>query len=184
MSTAPDAAEAQRQHARLRAAELWRATGLGFSIVWAVVLALVVFFWVRIAFMPRPGDDVSRWNDALLAPIALAAACLAVWVVVCAYRLARRRASGWDAVVVCGAFSLAIAAFLWLPGKLVDRLDPGSSELILPLTVLGAASVVTGLVAQRAFRRVAVDLEPTEEWVDGDEWDRTPVIEPRDGYRD
>lgn len=147
---------------RRRVAELWRAAGLGFVLVWTVVLVLVVGFWVRVTFLPRPGDDLPGSLQILLAPVAVFAAGLAVWTLVCGWRLVRRRASGWDAVVVDGAFALAVAVFVWAPRRVLEGPEPPRT-VVVALAALGLTSVVTGLLAQRAFERAAVGLEPSDD---------------------
>ncbi|GGL41468.1 hypothetical protein H9L10_08450 [Phycicoccus endophyticus] len=149
--------------AHRRVAELWRAVGLGFTMVWAVLLALVVVYWVRVTFLPSPEDDLPGSLRLLLAPAALAAAVFVLWTLVCGWRLLRRRASGWDAAVVLGSFAIAGAVFAWAPGQLVDGLESAPRTVAVGLVVLGGASVTSGMLAQRAFRRSAVALEPGEE---------------------
>jgi hypothetical protein len=155
--------EAREHAASVRAAELWRATGLGFAIVWTVLLVLVVAFWVRVTFYPRPGDELPGSLQILLAPVAFAAAGLAVWTVASAWRLVLRRASGWDPIVVLGAFAIAVSVLIWAPSRVFDALSPAPRPAVLALAGLGVASVVTGLVAQRAFRRAAVAFEPLDD---------------------
>ncbi|NHA68053.1 hypothetical protein [Phycicoccus flavus] len=167
--------------ARRRVAELWRATGLGFTIVWTVLLVLVVGFWVRVTFLPRPGDDLPGSLQVLLAPVAVISAGMVVWGLVCGWRLLRRRTSGWDAVVVLGAFAIAVAVMVWAPGRFLDSLDKAPTDVAVALVVLGVASVGTGLLGQRAFRRASTGLEPSD--VDEYEYeDEEPV--PQDGYGD
>lgn len=144
-----------------RRAELWRAAGLGFSLVWVVVLTLVVLFWVRVTFLPRPGDDLPGALEIVMAPVALLSAGLAAWVTTCAWRLWRRRASGWDAVMVVGSFALAVAAFVWAPGRFLDGAERAPRPVLATVVALGLASVVTSRLAQRAFVRAAVGPEPS-----------------------
>jgi hypothetical protein len=152
-----------------RRAELWRATGLGFSLVWVVVLTLVVLFWVRVTFFPRPGDDLPGALEIVMAPVALLCAGLVGWVVACAWRLWRRRASGSDAIVVVGAFALAVAVFVWAPGRLLDGAERAPRPLLAAVVLLGVSSVVTGRLAQRAFVRAAVGPEPSDDGFLGDD---------------
>ncbi len=161
---ADDQDRAAREHAtRVRVAELWRAAGLGFALVWTVVLVLVVAFWVRVTFYPRPGDELPGSLQILLAPVALAAAGLGIWTVASAWRLVLRRASGWDPIVVLGAFAIAVSVLVWAPSRVFDALSPAPRPAVLALAALGVASVVTGLIAQRAFRRAAVAFEPLDD---------------------
>ncbi|WP_157622620.1 hypothetical protein [Nostocoides sp. Soil756] len=152
-----------------RRAELWRATGLGFSLVWVVVLALVVAFWVRVTFLPRPGDDLPGALEIVMAPVALLSAGLAAWVTACAWRLWRRRASGWDAVMVVGAFAIAVAVFIWAPGRFLDGAERAPRPILATMVALGVASIVTGRRAQRAFVRAAVGPEPSDDLFLGDD---------------
>lgn len=157
----PDLDRQAREHAaRVRVAELWRATGLGFALVWTVILVLVVAFWVRVTFYPRPGDELPGSLQILLAPVAFAAAGLAVWTLASAWRLVLRRASGWDPIVVLGAFAIAVSVLVWAPSRFFEALSPAPRPAVVALAVLGVTSVVTGLLAQRAFRRAAVAFEP------------------------
>lgn len=147
---------------RRRVAELWRAAALGFVLVWTVVLVLVVGFWVRVTFAPGPGDELPGSLQILLAPVAVFAVGLSLWTLVCGWRLVRRRASGCDAVVVDGAFAVAVAVFVWAPSRVFD-LPTLPRTTVVGLGVLGLASVVTGMLAQRAFERAAVGLEPSDD---------------------
>lgn len=155
--------EAREHAANVRVAELWRATGLGFALVWTVILVLVLAFWVRVTFYPRPGDELPGSLQILLAPVALAAAGLAVWTLASAWRLVLRRASGWDPIVVLGAFAIAVSVLVWAPSRFFEALTPAPRPAVIALAVLGVTSVVTGLVAQRAFRRAAVAFEHLDE---------------------
>ncbi len=159
-----DEDRAAREHAtRVRVAELWRAAGLGFALVWTVVLVLVVAFWVRVTFYARPGDELPGSLQILLAPVAFAAAGLAVWTLASAWRLVLRRASGWDPIVVLGAFAIAVSVLVWAPSRFFEALSPAPRPALVALAALGVASVVTGLIAQRAFRRAAVAFEPLDD---------------------
>ena len=154
-------------------AELWRATGLGLSLVWTVVLLLVVLFWVRVAFLPEPGDDLPGALRVLLAPVALAATLLAGWTLVGTWRIVRRRTSGWDALSVDGALAVAVAALLTLPATLLrDAPTPSRANMVV-LAVAGLVTVVVARTARRAFDRVAVGLEPSD---DLDEWDEDEPV--------
>lgn len=146
---APDPRRARRR------AELWRAAGLGFSLVWAVVLGLVVAFWARVTFSDGSAEDLPGSLDLLLTAVAFVCAGLAVWTVVDALWLFRRRTSGWDAVIVLGSFSVAVSLLVGLPRRFLHELGSAPGPIVWGLGVLGLASVVTGLLAQRAFRRAA-----------------------------
>lgn len=154
-----------------RAAELWRAVGLGLSVVWTVVLLLVVLFWVRVAFAPQPGDDLPGSLRLLLAPVALAATILTVWTLVGAWRIVRRRTSGWDALSVDGAFAVAVAVLLTVPATILDDAPTPSRVSMLGLAVVGFATVLVARFARQAFDRVAVGLEPSDDSRDGDDED-------------
>ncbi|MBR7744572.1 hypothetical protein KC207_14850 [Phycicoccus sp. BSK3Z-2] len=152
-------------------ADVWRAVGIGFSLVWTTVLALVVTFWVRVVFFPRPGDEVALWNDVVLAPVALVAAVLAGWTLVGVWRLLLRRPGGFDPLVVLGAFAIAVALLVWAPGRFIDGLDAAPREGVLALGVLGVVSVAAGMLAQRSWRRAAavVDPVPPDAWEPADD---------------
>ena len=145
---------------RVLSADLFRAAGLGFAVVWATSLGLVVAFWVRVVFYPRPGDEVSAWNDVALAPVALVSAVLTVWVLLGAWRLVVRRPGGVDPVVVVGSFAIAVAVLVWAPGRFVEGLDSAPRSWVVGLAVLGVCSVVTGMLGQRAWGRAAAVQDP------------------------
>ncbi len=142
----------------VRTADLWRATGLGLSVVWGVVLLLVVGYGARLTFAPTAGDPPG-FVRLLLAPLSLVALALFVWVAVAAWRIQARRAAGWDAVIVIGGLAVASGVFVAAPWRFDGGPGKGLTPLSVGLVVLGALSVVAGLLAQRSWRRAAEALE-------------------------
>jgi drug/metabolite transporter (DMT)-like permease len=142
----------------VRAANLWRATGLGLAMVWGVVLLLVIGYAVQLTFDPGDGDPPGAVR-LLLVPLALVAVALFVWVAVAGWRIQHRRPSGWDPVVVVGGLALASGIFVAVPW----RFDGGPGKGLTPMTAaligLGLLSVVAGLVGQRSWLRAAEALE-------------------------
>ena len=63
----------------VRAADLWRATGVGLCVVWGVSLCLVVGWVVRITVDPAPGDPPG-FVRLLLTPVALLCVGFTVWL--------------------------------------------------------------------------------------------------------
>ncbi len=143
---------------RVRAADLWRATGIGLSLVWAVVLLLVVGYAARLTFAPTTGDPPG-FVRLLLAPLSLVALALFVWLAIAGWRIQARRTAGWDAIVVVGGLALASGVFVAAPWRFDGGPGKGLTPLSVGLVVLGTLSVVAGLLAQRAWRRAAVALE-------------------------
>jgi hypothetical protein len=129
-------------------ADRWRVVGIVLDVGWIVLLVAVIRFWVRVTWDPAATDEVRGFVKVLLAPAALVSAVLVGWTLASAWRLYRRRRSGWDAPVVLGALSLAVAAYSFVP-----------STTIVPeltwLAVVGLGSVVAGILGERAWRRVA-----------------------------
>lgn len=129
-------------------ADRWRVVGIVLDAVWVVLLVVVIRFWVRVTWDPAATDEVRGFVKVLLAPAALVSAVLVGWTLASAWRLYRRRRSGWDAPVVLGALALAVAAYSFVP-----------STTIVPelawLAVLGLGSVLGGILGERAWRRVA-----------------------------
>lgn len=137
------AADPQHDH---EMAERWRAVGLGLNSVWVVVLLLVVAFWANVTWADRPAYSGPGYLPALLAPAALLAAVMAGWAVVSAVRILRRSADGWDAPIVLGVIGIAVAGFSLIP----------SDTIVKPLVwvgVLGLASLATGVLGERSWRR-------------------------------
>ena len=177
MTGAPEDRVDPRGRRSVRVADLWRAAGLGFTAVWATVLILVVVFWVRVVFFPRPGDEVSAWNDVALVPVAGVSAVLAIWTLVGAWKLLLRRPGGFDPIVVIGSFAIAVAVLVWAPGRFIDGLDAAPRSWVVAAAVLGAASVITGMLAQRSWRRAAAVQDPVP--VDQEQpWAADAVAEP------
>ena len=138
----------------VRAADLWRATGVGLCVVWGVSLCLVVGWVVRITVDPAPGDPPG-FVRLLLTPVALLCVGFTVWLAVAAWRIHRRRTAAWDAVVVVGALGLVTGVFVAAPWGTAGGPSAGPSPASLGLVVLGLVSVVAGLLAQRSWRRAA-----------------------------
>ena len=119
-----------RWRTEVRTADLWRATGIGLSVVWGVVLLLVVGYGARLTFAPTAGDPPG-FVRLLLAPLSLVALALFVWVAVAAWRIQARRTAGWDAVIVIGGLAIASGVFVAAPW----RFDGGPGKGLTPLSV-------------------------------------------------
>ncbi len=143
-----DLSRHQVPDAVVRNAERWRVVGIALDIVWILLLAVVVGFWVRVTWYPRPDDEVRGFVPVLLAPAAAVGALLAGWAVASAWRLYRRRRSGWDAPVVLGALGVAVSVYSLVPSTTIVP------ELVW-LGVLGTGSAVAGILGERTWRRVA-----------------------------
>lgn len=170
----------------VRAADLWRGAGLGLAVVWAVLLGLVVVFWLRVTFFRQPGDDIEGYAQVVLAPVAVVAAVLLGWTVVSLWSLWMRRERGWDVIVVLGAFAIAGALFLVLPGEFLDRVQERVGPRVVGLAGLGVFSVVVGLLGQRTWRRAAVALDairrPRDDGLDVEMWPEDEVGEDAGEY--
>ncbi len=131
----------------VRAADRWRLVGIALDVLWTVLLAVVVWFWVRVTWYPHPDDEVRGFVPVLMAPAAVVSTLLAGWALASAWRLYRRRRAGWDAPVVLGALALAVSVYSLVP-----------STTIVPemawLGVLGVGSVVAGVLGERTWRRI------------------------------
>ncbi|MBM6400566.1 hypothetical protein [Phycicoccus sonneratiae] len=142
----------------VRAADLWRATGLGLAMVWGVVLLLVIGYAARLTLDPG-ADDPPTVVRLLLVPMGVVAVALFVWIAVAGWRIQLRRPSGWDPVIVVGGLGLAGGVFVAAPWRFDGGPGKGLTPLTVGLVVMGLLSVVAGLLAQRSWRRAAVALE-------------------------
>lgn len=131
----------------IETADRWRVVGLTLDLAWVVVLLLVIGVWVRVTWYPRPDDEIRGYVPVLLAPAAFVSAGLACWALASAWRLFRRRRSGWDAPIVLGALAVAVAGFSLVPSTTIVPEMPW-------LGVLGVVSFVAGILGERAWRRI------------------------------
>ncbi len=131
----------------IRTADRWRVVGIVLVVLWVVIPLLVVGFWVRVTWYPQPTDEIRGYVPLLLAPAAVVCTLLAGWALASAWRLFRRRRSGWDAPIVIGALAAAVSGYSLVP-----------STTIVPemrwLGVLGLASAVLAILGERAWRRI------------------------------
>ncbi|MGG5258420.1 hypothetical protein [Phycicoccus avicenniae] len=142
----------------VHSADLWRAVGTGLALVWGVVLLVVVGYALSLVRSPVDGDPPG-FVRVLLAPVALVAVVLFVWVAVAGWRIHQRRPSGWDPVVVIGGLALTSGVFIATPWRFDGGPGKGLTPMSVGLVVLGVVSVVAGLLAQRSWRRAAEALE-------------------------
>ncbi len=131
----------------VQTADRWRVVGFVLSLVWVVLLLVVVFFWVRVTWYPQPDDEIRGFVPVLLAPAAVVSALLAGWSVAAAWRLYKRRRSGWDAPIVVGALAVAVAGYSLVPSTTIV-------PEMLWLGVLGLGSAVLAILGERAWRRI------------------------------
>lgn len=131
----------------VRRADRWRVVGIALALLWVVLLLLVVGFWVRVTWYPQPDDEVRGFVPVLLAPAAVVSALLAGWALAAAWRLYRRRRSGWDAPIVLGALAVAVAGYSLVPSAAMVPEMPW-------LGVLGLTSAVAGVLGEREWRRL------------------------------
>jgi hypothetical protein len=129
-------------------ADRWRLVGIAIDAVWVVPLLFVAAFWVRVTWYPSPDDEVRGFVPVLLAPAAVLSALLVGWAATSAWRLYRRRRSGWDGPVVLGALAVAVAVYSFVPSTTIVPEMPW-------LAVFGVGSVVAGILGERSWRRVA-----------------------------
>ncbi len=151
-STEPveDSAPEARPHVPervIRTADRWRVVGFVLAAVWVVLPLVVVGFWVRVTWYPQPTDEIRGYVPLLLAPAAAVCALLAGWALASAWRLYRRRRSGWDAPIVIGALAAAVSAYSLVPSTTIV-------PEMLWLGVLGLASAVLAILGERAWRRI------------------------------
>ncbi len=131
----------------VRRADRWRVVGIALALLWVVLLLALVGFWVRVTWYPRPDDEVRGLVPVILAPAAVVSALLAGWAVAAAWRLYRRRRSGWDAPIVLGALAVAVAGYSLVPSTTIVPEMPW-------LGVLGLGSAVAGVLGEREWRRL------------------------------
>ena len=146
----PDGEPAPRRRlpeAVVRRADRWRVVGISLALLWVVLLLVVVGFWVRVTWYPEPDDEVRGFVPVILAPVAVVSALLAGWAVAAAWRLYRRRRSGWDAPIVLGALGVAVAVYSLVPSTTMVPEMPW-------LGVLGLGSAVAGVLGEREWRRL------------------------------
>jgi hypothetical protein len=129
-------------------ADQWRVVGMLLDLVWLFLLVLLVWIWVRVTWYPRPDDEIRGFVPVLLAPAAFVSAILVGWVLASAWRLYRRRRSGWDAPVVLGALAMAVSAYSLVPSTTIV-------PEMLWLGFVGLVSLGAGVLGERAWRRVA-----------------------------
>lgn len=131
----------------VRRADRWRLVGIALALLWVLLLLVVVGFWVRVTWYPEPDDEIRGFVPVILAPAAVVSALLAGWAVAAAWRLYRRRRSGWDAPIVLGALAVAVAGYSLVPSTTMVPEMPW-------LGVLGLGSVVAGVLGEREWRRL------------------------------
>jgi hypothetical protein len=121
--------------------------GIALALIWVVLLLVVVGLWVRVTWYPGPDGEVRGFVPVILAPVAVVSALLAGWSVAAAWRLYRRRRSGWDAPIVLGALAVAVAVYSLVPSTTTVPDMPW-------LGLLGLGSVVAGVLGEREWRRL------------------------------
>ncbi len=131
----------------VRTADRWRVVGIALALLWVVLLLVVVLLWVRVTWYPQPDDEIRGYVPVLLAPAAVVSALLAGWGLASAWRLFRRRRSGWDAPIVLGALAAAVSGYSLIPSTT-------AVPEMLWLGVLGVTSAVAAMLGERAWRRL------------------------------
>lgn len=153
----------------VRSADRWRAAGLAVLAVWAVLLGLAVALWVRFALFGGSGEDVHGYIRVFGAPFVLLALGLLWWVWRSARHLRHRRPAGWTLPIALGGVALVQSFVTTLPlalsaasgagGSPDDGSGPGwdAAAPFLAGLVLGAVSLVVGLLGRRSWALVAAD---------------------------
>jgi cation transport ATPase len=131
----------------VRTADRWRVVGIALALLWVVLLMVVVGLWVRVTWYPQPDDEIRGYVPLLLAPAAVVSVLLAGWALGSAWRLYRRRRSGWDAPLVLGALAVAVSGYSLVPSTTVV-------PEMLWLGVVGLGSAVAATLGERAWRRL------------------------------
>jgi cation transport ATPase len=131
----------------VRTADHWRLVGIGLDAMWVAFLLFVVGFWVRVTWYPHPDDEIRGFVPVILAPAAVVAGALVIWALASAWRLYRRRRSGWDAPLVLGALAVAVAGYSFVPSTTIV-------PEMLWLGVLGVGSATAAILGERAWRRL------------------------------
>lgn len=142
-----------------RAADRWRVAGLAVLGVWALLLAVAVVLWVRVAVFADPDDGANGAIRLFGAPFVLLAVGVLWWVWRSARHLRHRRPEGWTLPLALGGVALVQSVVTALP--LATSSGLAGWDAAAPFLVgagLGAVSVAVGLLGRRSWTRLGGPL--------------------------